>query len=592
MFKFSIILTTFLFIFNHLIAQEKSYFSPTDFDIDGEANQIYIVGKTANEIRAYSLLDFSLTNSLTTELTPKGIKIANDNILITQSHSTGQLLVVDKNSLTIKSKINVGHGACDIATTSDFKKAFVANQFSNDISVVDLENQMETNRIPVLRQPMQLEISMDEKYLFAANFITAGRADLDTVTSEITVIDLQTEKPIKHIALANGSNALRGMQLSSDGQYLFISHNLGRFQVPTTQLEQGWMNTSALSVINAITLEFEATVLLDEPEYGAAGSWGIDCTDKFIFVAHSGTQDFSKIDYPKFVEKLNQTKDKNTLSYDLRFLSDIRKRIKVDGNGPRALKAFNNQLFIANYFTDNINIFDLADESNNRVKSIQLSETSEMDEVRLGEMYFNDATYCFQGWQSCNGCHPDDARTDGLNWDLLNDGMGNPKNCKSMLLAHKTAPAMITGIRPTAEIAVRAGFTHIQFTQIEEEYAAAVDKYLQSLKAIPSPYLIDSELSEKAKKGKVIFESISCAYCHLGTWFTDQKQHEIGTQGEYDHQNIWDTPTLVETWRTGPYLHDGRSATMKDVFAKEKHGLRDELSEEEIDQLTEYVLSL
>jgi len=31
---------------------------------------------------------------------------------------------------------------------------------------------------------------------------------------------------------------------------------------------------------------------------------------------------------------------------------------------------------------------------------------------------------------------------------------------------------------------------------------------------------------------------------------------------------------------------------MKNVFLKEKHGLQTELSEEEIDQLTEYVLSL
>ena len=27
-----------------------------------------------------------------------------------------------------------------------------------------------------------------------------------------------------------------------------------------------------------------------------------------------------------------------------------------------------------------------------------------------------------------------------MNWNLLNDGMGNPKNVKSMLLAHATPP--------------------------------------------------------------------------------------------------------------------------------------------------------
>ena len=161
-----------------------------------------------------------------------------------------------------------------------------------------------------------------------------------------------------------------------------------------------------------------------------------------------------------------------------------------------------------------------------------------------------------------------------------------------MLLAHETPPAMITGIRPNAEAGVRAGFTHIQFTQIEETRATAVDKYLRSLKAVPSPYLVNGELSKIAEKGKEIFEIVGCNICHSGKWFTDLKKHKMGRQGEFDHQNTWDTPTLIETWRTGPYLHDGRSATMKDVFSKEKHGLNKELTEEEVEQLTEYVLSL
>jgi cytochrome c peroxidase len=66
----------------------------------------------------------------------------------------------------------------------------------------------------------------------------------------------------------------------------------------------------------------------------------------------------------------------------------------------------------------------------------------------------------------------------------------------------------------------------------------------------------------------------------------------MGNQGAYDHQNTWDTPTLIEVWRTGPYLHDGRCATLHEVFEREKHGITNELSKEELDQLVEYVLSL
>ena len=58
-----------------------------------------------------------------------------------------------------------------------------------------------------------------------------------------------------------------------------------------------------------------------------------------------------------------------------------------------------------------------------------------------GERLFNDTTLCHQRWQSCASCHPD-GRTDGLNWDLLNDGIGNPKNTKSLLLASEKPPEM------------------------------------------------------------------------------------------------------------------------------------------------------
>lgn len=50
-----------------------------------------------------------------------------------------------------------------------------------------------------------------------------------------------------------------------------------------------------------------------------------------------------------------------------------------------------------------------------------------------------------------------------MNWDLMNDGVGNSKNCKSLLFSHPTPPSMISGIRETAEHAVRAGFKFIQF---------------------------------------------------------------------------------------------------------------------------------
>ena len=106
--------------------------------------------------------------------------------------------------------------------------------------------------------------------------------------------------------------------------------------------------------------------------------------------------------------------------------------------------------YTANYFSDTLTVLDLS-HTNSQPESIPLwgTETGKTrgddDPVRKGEFYFHDATICFQGWQSCSSCHPGDARADGLNWDLLNDGIGNPKNTKSLLLAHQTPPAMWLG---------------------------------------------------------------------------------------------------------------------------------------------------
>lgn len=216
---------------------------------------------------------------------------------------------------------------------------------------------------------------------------------------------------------------------------------------------------------------------------------------------------------------------------------------------------------------------------------------------RKGEIVFHDGTECADHWLSCATCHPD-ARADGFNWDLVNDGTGNFKNTKSMLLSHETPPSMISGIRKDAETAVRAGFTHILFRTVDEAKACCVDDYLSSLKPVPSPRLVEGKLSESAKRGKRLFESerIDCVRCHLGDYFTDMRLHRIGSQDVNDTIEKFDTPTLIEVWRTAPYMNTGAYVTLRQLFEEGKHGVKDgrfeRLTKQEQDDLIEYVLSL
>ena len=74
------------------------------------------------------------------------------------------------------------------------------------------------------------------------------------------------------------------------------------------------------------------------------------------------------------------------------------------------------------------------------------------------------------------------------------------------------------------------------------------------------------------------------------------KTHDVGTGTDYEKKRKFDTPTLREVWRSGPYLYDGRTATMEEVFTKfnpkNAHGATNKLKAAQIEDLCQYVLSL
>ena len=212
-------------------------------------------------------------------------------------------------------------------------------------------------------------------------------------------------------------------------------------------------------------------------------------------------------------------------------------------------------------------------------------------------MIFHDATRFFQRWASCSSCHPDEGRTDGLVWDLVNDGLGTPQNTRSLLWAHLTRPTTARGVRPGLEAPVPAGFYFLNVTP-EPEAVAAVTAYLSGLAPEPSPWLAPGGgLTAKAARGHALFEGkAGCAKCHHGPLKSDLKLHDIG-QGELDRPGErFVTARLVELYRTAPFLHDGRAADLGEIFtrwnSKRRHGEWHELTPEEQEELLEYLRSL
>ncbi|MFO0917339.1 MAG: di-heme oxidoredictase family protein [Planctomycetaceae bacterium] len=114
-------------------------------------------------------------------------------------------------------------------------------------------------------------------------------------------------------------------------------------------------------------------------------------------------------------------------------------------------------------------------------------------------------------------------------------------------------------------------------------------------------------LSESARRGRDLFFSTetACATCHSGAFFTDSqpvqphRKHNVGTGDDDPSETLgpdYDTPSLLGAYRTAPYLHHGRAATLEEVLTKynpgDKHGKTSHLSPAQIQDLVEFLKAL
>lgn len=581
---------------------------------------LYSLNMDAKEIAFVNVAEAKVEKSIPLPGVPNDMCLSKDEktMYVGYGDYQGKICAIDLATGAVTAEGVVGHTPCGLCVTSDGSTIYACLRHDWKLAKISLPDFKVEALYPALHEPCDAVLTLDDKSYYAANFLPLDPSDGANVAAEITCLDTATGET-KQIRLPNGSSSMHHIALSPDGKYVYTTAILARYQLPTTQVERGWMNTNGFSIIDAEKREFVNTVLLDDVDSGAANPWPIVVTpdNSKICVGLAGSHELAIVDavktheklagLPKNAEEAKELGQANATTADqvpqlLAFLVGLKTRVKLysrklNGRSPRALAVIGDKVYAGMYFTDNIMCVDLGARRPKAVEFVKLGPEPEMDAVRRGELAWNDALLCFQTWQSCASCHPE-ARSDALNWDLLNDGMGNPKNAKAMVHSIDVPPAMWHGVRVNAEYAIRTGFKFICFANVSEETCVDVEEYMKSLKEVPSPRLVDGQLSEKALRGKAVFENpkYACAHCHTGEFFTDQKMHDVGSRADYDHQGEFDTPTLLGIWRTPPYLHDGRYVDLHDVFLDGAHGdvLGEvgEMTEEECDDLVEYLLSL
>ncbi len=318
--------------------------------------------------------------------------------------------------------------------------------------------------------------------------------------------------------------------------------------------------------------------------------------------------------------------------------------IKQVGKAPDGLVLLpDGRLFVSSYLSREVIAYDM----NQSLASIDHAAPPPLAKIRtidndplpanvlLGKQVFFDASDTrmgHAGYWACASCHLG-GLSDGRVWDFSDRGEGL-RNTKSLLGVAGTGQGRVHWTGNMDEIQdfdrdIRDSFGGSGF-MADTDYnarkdsagiydpfgttAAGVSPELDALAAyfatfdqVPrSPFRNpDGSFTKDALLGRAVFARAGCVECHATPAFTDSSMqgglHDVGTILPTSGGRLGapltgiDTPTLKGVWQSAPYLHDGRAATLLEIFTtytKDNMGKVSDLSEAELGQLVRYLQEL
>lgn len=244
--------------------------------------------------------------------------------------------------------------------------------------------------------------------------------------------------------------------------------------------------------------------------------------------------------------------------------------------------------------------------------SIDLEGPKRRTVARHGRQVFNNTGHTFQNQYACYTCHPD-SHEDGLVYNMAGTDMGrNLANVQTLRDIGEIPPYKWNGKNQT--IYKQDG---MRFSTILTRTEAFSHKELDALVAfietgIKNPpnlrFNPHGELSAAQERGKEIFyrdfdnfgneipEANRCYTCHPPPYFTNLEMTDVGTLADSDDPMKFDVPQLNNVYESAPYLHDGKAATLEEIWTKyndhDEHGVANDMRKDQLNDLVEYLKSI
>ena len=591
-------------------AQTERYLSPIEMAISADGQRLFVVCEGSDELRVVDTRSGKVVASVPVGHQPRGIALSPDgrHIYVTNSW-TDNVSVIKTADMKVVGTLPTGAEPTGIVADRSGATLYVANRLSDDISVIDVKSGLETKRLVAGRGASYLTISPDGKGVYGTHIYPNRSAFRTQPNSEITVIDTARQIVVERKQLRNVAGAFH-VALSGDGRLGVVAQLRPKNLIPLAHVEHGSVFGDSLTLFGP-DVQGIVQIPLDELDRYYALPWAVTITpDKSkIFVTTANSESITVVDVPKLLSTVRSrpTPFVNDLSASADYVVT---RIAV-GHNPRGLLLSHDgkRLYVANRLDDNLSVIDTA--KNKVVSSIDLGGPKTLNAIRRGERIFFTAAFAFQGQFGCANCHLD-ATVDGLQWDLEPDGFGKDIVDNRLLenLAG-TEPFKWNGGNPDmpTECGPRTEKFFFRSQSFNAQELSDLVTFVYSLPYRPNRHrLSNGEMTPAQERGKVIFERTrykngmgipeanQCAYCHSGPKFTNQKQVDVGTGKPTDRSSLIDVPQLPNVAYSGPYLHDGSARSLEEIWTvfnpKDQHGVTNDLSKDELNDLIEYLKTL
>jgi YVTN family beta-propeller protein len=561
--------------------------SPIDLAVLPDGRRVLTANHTADSV---SLLDIETGKVLAEQACgrkPAGVACSADGKHAAVSNlwsGTVSLLDVHQDNLKTTAEVAVGPLPRGLMFSLDGAALYVAVAGRDEVVQLDTKSQQITQRWPAPREPRHLALSTDGQWLAAAS----------SRSGQVRIWSTVTRQRLWERTIEDGFN-LRGLAFTPDGQSLVVAHGIRReFPVSKENIEQGWVIDSRLTRLpltagarppaEQVALDTRGRAVGDP--YGAAFS----ADGRWLAVTGSGTHELLLFDAAALPWTAGDPGD----FLDARLAKDDGKfrRLPLEGRPltvaplPRC-----DAVVVANYLRDEVDVVDV--KAGQVLHRVPLGGPAPPSLARQGEALFYDAQRSHHQWFSCSTCHVE-GHTCGLKFDTLNDdSYGNPKLTPTLRNVTQTGPWTWHGWQTDLGAGIEKSLTQTMYgPKPTGDETRALRAFLATLTGPPSP----NPGSEAARRGQALFHGKAhCARCHKGDHYTSESNYDVKLEPDGSPYRLWNPPSLRGLWDRGPYLHDGRAATLDDLLrqhhAPEKLGGQ-ELSPAERADLIEFLKSL